>query len=95
MNVSANMREDYERIPNPTLGENKPNSNPISTETKINLTLFPTKDYEDTPPRGSKSNFKIGKMNAAFFTTNLYDNKQTWLANECFTKEIPQWIRYC
>ena len=33
MNVSANMTKDYEKISNPTLGENKPNSNPIQSQT--------------------------------------------------------------
>jgi hypothetical protein len=33
MNVSANMTKDNEKISNLALGENKPNSNPIQTQT--------------------------------------------------------------
>jgi hypothetical protein len=34
MNVNTYTRMDYENISDWTLGENKPNSNPIQTQTK-------------------------------------------------------------
>ena len=54
MNVSANIRKDYEKISNSTLGENKPNSKPIQTQTnpisqspKMTASSIVTKDYEE------------------------------------------------
>jgi hypothetical protein len=47
MNVSANMTKDYENKSNPTLGENKPNSNPIAQERKMNAKFFLTRYYEN------------------------------------------------
>jgi len=48
MNVNPYNTMDYERKRNWTLGENKPNSNPIKPNlkrTKMNVTSFITKDY--------------------------------------------------
>ena len=54
MNVSPNMTKDYEKISNPTLGENKPNSkpiqsqtNPISEKPKMHISSIEVKDYEE------------------------------------------------
>jgi len=41
MNVNPYNTTDYENIANWTLGENKPNSNPIKAKTKPKQTQFP------------------------------------------------------
>jgi len=41
MNVSSILTRDYENIANWTLGQNKPNSNPIQTQFKPNQTQLP------------------------------------------------------
>jgi hypothetical protein len=48
MNVSIYDTMDYENISNWTLGQNKPNSNPIKPnlrKAKMNISSFITKDY--------------------------------------------------
>ncbi|MBA7622503.1 hypothetical protein ES703_29880 [subsurface metagenome] len=59
MNINLYVTKDYENKSNWTLGENKPNSNPIRTQsnpkqtqnkpnfrkTKMNITAYITKDY--------------------------------------------------
>ena len=45
MNVTSLITMDYENKRNWTLGENKPNSNPISEMAKMNVTSLITKDY--------------------------------------------------
>jgi len=47
MNVNPYNRTDYENKSNWTLGENKPNSNPISLKAKRNANSFLQKDYEN------------------------------------------------
>jgi len=50
MNVSATITNDYEKKCDPTLGENKPNSNPNKPnlpEGKIDAKYVFTKDYEE------------------------------------------------
>ena len=82
VNVSANMTRDYERISNPTLGENKPNSKPISQKPKINVNSIVIKDYEDICPCGAPKNKpktnpipqKV-KMSVNFFVTKDYQNQ--------------------
>ncbi|MFH1884760.1 MAG: hypothetical protein ABIL62_18835 [Planctomycetota bacterium] len=57
MNVNPYNKTDYENIANWTLGENKPNSNPISERPKMNVNSLITKDYEnDTALRPKKTN---------------------------------------
>jgi hypothetical protein len=63
MNVSANITNDYENNSNPTLGENKPNSNPnkpktkpISVDAQTNVNSIMTKDYENICPCGAPKN---------------------------------------
>ena len=57
MNVSILSKMDYENKSNWTLGENKPNSNPISSKAKMNANVFITKDYEnETAFRPKKTN---------------------------------------
>jgi len=47
MNVNTYNKTDYENIANWTLGENKPNSNPISEKPKMNVNLYVIKEYEN------------------------------------------------
>ncbi len=50
MNVNTYNTTDYENICNWTLGENKPNSNPIKPNlrrARMNVNLTLTKDYEE------------------------------------------------
>ena len=57
MDASANITEYYENISDPTLGENKPNSNPIQSQTnpisekpKMSVSSITTKHYENICP---------------------------------------------
>ena len=57
MNVTSFYTVEYENIANWTLGENKPNSKPISVKPKMNANAFSQKDYENETafrPRKSK-----------------------------------------
>ena len=56
MNLSPNITKDYENGSNTTLGENKPNSNPIRQEPKINVNSVATKDYQNIYPYGAPRN---------------------------------------
>ena len=56
MNVSPNITKDYENLSNSTLGENKPNSNPISEKPKMNVKSIVTKNYENICPCGAPKN---------------------------------------
>jgi len=52
MNVTSLITKDYENKSNWTLGENKPNSNPIKPnfgKAKMNVNKVLTKDYENIP----------------------------------------------
>ncbi len=66
MNVNLYNTTDYERKRNWTLGENKPNSNPIKPnlrKAKMNVNLTITKDYrknDDFLVRINKANFVKG-----------------------------------
>jgi len=63
MNVSSILTRDYENKHNWTLGENKPNSNPIKPNlrrARMNVNLTLTKDYrkkDDFTVRINKPNF--------------------------------------
>jgi len=51
MNVNLNITKDYENKSNWTLGQNKPNSNPIKPnlrKAKMNVNSLITKDYRIT-----------------------------------------------
>jgi len=67
MNVKSYNTTDYENKSNWTLGENKPNSNPIkpnSRKAKMNVNLTLTKDYrkkDDFSVRINKPNFQNGQ----------------------------------
>ena len=56
INVSRFETKDYEKILNTTLGENKPNSNPIPKKPKINVNSILTKYYENICLRGVPKN---------------------------------------
>jgi len=66
MNVNLYNTTEYENIANWTLGENKPNSNPIKPnlrKAKINVNSLLTKDYrkkDDFVVRINKPNFVKG-----------------------------------
>ncbi len=66
MNVSIYLQTAYENIANWTLGESKPNSNPIKPnlpKAKMNVSSFTTKDYrkkDDFLVRINKPNFSKG-----------------------------------
>ena len=47
MNVSFLCTMYYENLSDRTLGENKPNSNPISEKPKMNANIYATKDYKN------------------------------------------------
>ncbi len=63
MNVNAFLQKDYENKRNWTIGESKPNSNPIKPnlqKAKMNVNLTLTKDYikyDDFSVRINKPNF--------------------------------------
>ena len=75
MNVSIYLQRAYENISNWTLGENKPNSNPIKPNLRkaqidVNLTL--TKDYrknDDFSVRINKPNFQNAQNERKLFFT--------------------------
>jgi hypothetical protein len=130
MSATSLLTKYYKNKPNPTLGENKPNSkpiqsqtNPISEKPKTNASVYFTRNYENNPTLPLRQN----KPNQSQFKPNFADPTcpyrsphlridtmsqphhwyiecilmhrpalyQTSLANECFTQEIPQWIRFC
>jgi len=67
MNVNLYNKRDYENIANWTLGENKPNSNPIKPNfkrAKMNINLYVIEDYrkkDDFIVRINKPNFQNAK----------------------------------
>ncbi len=66
MNVNSLITMNYENISDWTIGENKPNSNPIKAnfqKAKMNVNSFITKDYrkkDDFIVRINKPNFVKG-----------------------------------
>ena len=85
MNVTPYNTTYYENISNWTLGENKPNSNPIKPnlrKAKMNVSLTLTKDYrknDDFAVRKNKPNSnpisEKPKMSANGFPQKDYENK--------------------
>ena len=47
MNVNIYNTKNYENKSNWTIGQNKPNSNPISSKANMNANAFSQKDYEN------------------------------------------------
>jgi hypothetical protein len=64
MNVNPYNTKEYENKPNWTIGQNKPNSNPIKPnlrKAKMNVNLTLTKDYrkkDDFAVQKNKPNFR-------------------------------------
>ena len=85
MNLSIFSTKDYENKSNWTLGENKPNSNPIKPNfrnAKLNVNLTLTKDYrkkDDFAVQKNKPNSnpisEKPKMNANVFIAKDYENE--------------------
>ncbi len=85
MNVTPYNTTDYENVANWTLGQNKPNSNPIKPnfqKAKMNANVFITKDYrkkDDFDVRINKPNSKPisskPKMNVNLYVIEDYENK--------------------
>ena len=85
MNVNSLLAMEYENISDWTLGENKPNSNPIKPnfqKAKMNVNSLITKDYrkkDDFAVRKNKPNSKPisskAKMNANAFSQKDYKNE--------------------
>jgi len=85
MNVNFYSTKDYENKRNWTLGQNKPNSNPIKPnlrKAKMNVNSLITKDYrkkDDFVVRINKPNLvrrrRIPKMNVNAFLQKDYENK--------------------
>jgi hypothetical protein len=67
MNVSVFSQKDYENKCNWTLGENKPNSNPIKPnlrKVKMSVNVYVIEDYrkkDDFTVRINKPNFRKGQ----------------------------------
>ncbi len=72
MNVNIYNTTDYENKRDWTIGENKPNSNPIkpnSQKAKMNANVYVIEDYDNEPPSGpkkqtqNKANLRKAKIN--------------------------------
>jgi hypothetical protein len=85
MNVNLYNTTDHENIANWTLGENKPNSNPIKPnlrKAKMNVSSLITKDYrkkDDFAVQKNKPNSKPisekPKMNVNLYVIEDYENE--------------------
>ncbi len=82
MNVNAVLTKDYENKSNWTLGENKPNSNPISKKPKMNANLYVIEDYrknDDFAVQKNKPNSnpicQRVKMSANVYVIEDYENE--------------------
>jgi len=85
MNVSIFSQMDYENLSNWTLGQNKPNSNPIKPnfrKAQMNVNSLITKDYRKNDAftvRKNKPNSnpisERPKMSANIFITKDYENE--------------------
>ncbi|MFH1882784.1 MAG: hypothetical protein ABIL62_08760, partial [Planctomycetota bacterium] len=85
MNANVFITKEYENISDWTLGQNKPNSNPIKPnfrKAKMNVNSLITKDYRKNDAfvvRKNKPNSnpisKKAKMNANVFVTRDYENE--------------------
>jgi len=88
MNLKFCKQTDYENKCNWTLGENKPNSNPIKPnlrKAQMNVNSLITKDYrkyDDFVVRKNKPNSNPisskAKMNTNVFITKDYENETTF-----------------
>jgi len=76
MNVTSLITVDYENIANWKLGENKPNSKPIQSQSKPIQTQ-------------NKPNSRKAKMNISSALTKNYNNEQRTMNNERLCKTNP------
>ena len=84
MNVKSLLTSDYENISNWTLGENKPNSNPIKPnlrKAQMNVNSIIAKDYRN------KDDFAVRKNKAK---TNPISSKGKIDAKCLFTKDYEE-----
>ncbi len=103
MNVSIYLQTAYENIANWTLGESKPNSNPIKpnlrkAQMNVNLTL--TKDYrkkDDFVVRKNKPNSNpisaTPKMNVNLYVIKEYENETAFRPQKKQTQNKPNLVR--
>jgi len=92
MNVSILLKMDYENKRNWTLGQSKPNSNPIKPnlqDTQMSVNSILTKVYERNDIFAVQKNkpnsnpiSRKAKMNVNLFTTKDYENKSNWTLSE-------------
>jgi hypothetical protein len=85
MSASLFHKKGYENESNPTLGENKPNSKPISQRPKMSATVHFTRNYENNPaPRLRQNKPKTKpiseepKMNVTVYFRTNYANQSPW-----------------
>jgi len=85
MNIILYNTKAYENKSNWTLGQNKPNSNPISSKAKMNVNSIITKDYrkkDDFSVRINKPNSnpipRMSKMNVNSLITKDYIKYDTF-----------------
>ncbi len=98
MNANLYNTRDYERKRDWTLGQNKPNSNPIKPnfqKAKMNINSIITKDYrkkDDFAVRINKPNsnpiFKKPKMNVNLYVIEDYENKTALRLEQNKPKQI-------
>jgi hypothetical protein len=92
MNLKFCKKMTYENKSNWTLGENKPNSNPIKPNflnAQMNVSSFITKDYKKkmisqskkTNPIQTQSKPILERMNVNFYAKRCYDRNPTFAAN--------------
>jgi len=85
MNVTIYLQTAYENKSNWTLGQNKPNSNPIAVKPKVNVNLYLIEDYENetsfrlqkNKPNSNPISSKA-KMNANLYVIEDYENETTF-----------------
>ncbi len=99
MNVNPYNTTDYENKANWTLGENKPNSNPIKPnfkKAKMNVNLTLTKGYRKNDPFAVQKNKPNSnpisvkpKMNVNLYVIKEYENKTTFRLQKNKPKTKP------
>ncbi len=81
MNANLYNTRDYERKRDWTLGENKPNSNPIKANlkrAKMNASVFATKDYENKTALRPQKN-KPNQTQPVVSLSNLFQTRPAFL----------------
>jgi len=91
MNVSSVLTTDYENKSNWTLGENKPNSNPIKPnfrKAKMNASLSGKKDCE----KESRGVFRKNKPKQSQFQKSPNEHKPLWKKGlrKRIARSVPQ-----